>query len=162
MGCNGGNRILAWEFLQREGSVSELCLPFTSGEGISNGYCPRACLDRNQAFYKYYPNRERAVRRLLDFESIKREIFTNGPVTGGMQTYDDMYLYKNGFYEPGRYARASDRHSIIIVGYGNYLGRNYFIIQNSWGADWGEEGYFRLWTDRCDILSLVLAGDINK
>lgn len=160
MGCNGGNRILAWQFLQREGSISEACLPFTSGEG-QNGYCPRSCVFQDQSFNKYYPNRYRPVRRLLDFESIKKEIFTNGPVTGGMLTYDDMYLFEGGFYVPGRYARAADRHSIIIVGYGVNLGRKYFVIQNSWGTEWGENGYFKLYADLCDILSLVLAGDVQ-
>ncbi|CAH2069691.1 unnamed protein product [Thlaspi arvense] len=32
-------------------------------------------------------------------------------------------------------------HNVIIVGYGDRHGRPYWIVQNSWGANWGDGGY---------------------
>lgn len=35
-------------------------------------------------------------------------------------------------------------HSVIIVGYGEESGVKYWRVQNSWGADWGDDGYIKM------------------
>ena len=114
------------------------------------------------AFYKYYPNRENAVRVLRDVDSVNNEIFANGPVTAGMQVWDDLYLFNgNGIYAPGPNANKAERHSVILLGFGSDYGRSYFIVQNSWGKSWGNNGYFKMYTDVCEIMGLVVAGDVQ-
>ena len=48
-------------------------------------------------------------------------------------------------------------HAVTAVGYGNQGGKEFLIVRNSWGADWGEKGYFRIAIDQdgdgvCGIL----------
>ncbi|PWA75033.1 Cysteine peptidase, asparagine active site-containing protein [Artemisia annua] len=39
-------------------------------------------------------------------------------------------------------------HAVTVVGYGTTDdGMKYWLVKNSWGADWGEEGYFKIQRD---------------
>ncbi|MCX6718201.1 MAG: FG-GAP-like repeat-containing protein [Candidatus Staskawiczbacteria bacterium] len=89
-----------------------------------------------------------------NINKIKKALITNGPVDVGMYVYPDFFSYKSGIYQHDINGfAASGAHSVTIVGFGKNDGRDYWIVKNSWGTAWGENGYFRIYADDSNISS---------
>lgn len=97
---------------------------------------------------------------------MKLDLVKNGPLTVAMEVYDDFMLYKSGIYHHTNLAVGFNpfhlvNHGVLIVGYGisNETGEKYWIVKNSWGESWGEEGYFRIrrGTNECNIESMAVS-----
>lgn len=60
-----------------------------------------------------------------------------------IEVQQDLMFYSHGVYEPKQEdCGDSLNHGVLLVGkVGNHL-----IIKNSWGAGWGEQGYFNMAT----------------
>jgi cathepsin B len=95
---------------------------------------------------------------------IRRDIYHWGPCTTGMDIYDDfMHWDGKGVYRWNRKAEYLGGHAVVIVGWGNEGATQYWIIRNSWGTDWGEEGYFRIvrGVNECNLEDNVIVGVPN-
>jgi KDEL-tailed cysteine endopeptidase len=54
----------------------------------------------------------------------------------------DFQLYKSGVFT-GKCGTTLD-HGVLVVGYGSQENLDYYLVKNSWGTTWGDEGYIRL------------------
>jgi len=91
----------------------------------------------------YYPNATIAnFGSVRGVENMKNEIFTNGPIACGINAIE-IDDYHGGILDVPN-AKKTINHIISIVGWGNDLGKDYWIIRNSWGSYWGEMGFMRL------------------
>ncbi|XP_075670171.1 senescence-specific cysteine protease SAG12-like [Castanea sativa] len=68
----------------------------------------------------------------------------NQPVGATIRTGGDFRFYSGGVYAGACGDLRDDAHYVTIVGYGTSDdGLDYWLIKNSWGIDWGEDGYMR-------------------
>jgi len=70
-----------------------------------------------------------------------------GPVTALIQATSKFLLYTGGiFYDDSCAENGYGKlnHAVVIVGYGSENGQDYYIVKNSWGSSWGEDGYIRM------------------
>jgi len=72
-------------------------------------------------------------------------LVANGPLSIAMDA-GLLQSYTKGIIKPtaGECSTTSLDHAIVIVGFGTEGTTDYWIIRNSWGKTWGEEGYFRI------------------
>lgn len=73
-----------------------------------------------------------------------------------------LQFYKSGIADPRRCTTTLD-HAVLLVGYGEEGGKKYWIIKNSWGLKWGEDGFFRLvrGEGRCGVNLLATAAVVK-
>lgn len=86
------------------------------------------------------------------------EALQYGPVSVAIEADQSSFqLYSSGIYDDPNCGTSLD-HGVLLVGAGQENNKNYWIIKNSWGANWGENGYIRLAMDtnnpegQCGIL----------
>jgi len=68
-------------------------------------------------------------------------------------------VFTGVYYDPGCNSHRLS-HAVLVVGYGTdgYSGKEYWLVKNSWGTSWGEEGYIRMARNRnnsCGIASMA-------
>ena len=66
------------------------------------------------------------------------------PVSVALSAYNDAFKYYRGGILDSPYCYDKLDHAVLIVGYGSENGREYWLDKNSWGLDWGEQGYIRI------------------
>ena len=59
-------------------------------------------------------------------------------------------LYAGGIYDEPSCSSFWVDHAVGCVGYGTEDGIDYWIVRNSWGSDWGEDGYIRMIRNKGD------------
>jgi len=69
-------------------------------------------------------------------------LYNSGPVVVAVAA-DDWFDYDNGIYD-GCKKDATLDHAVLAKGYGGQGDGMWWRIQNSWGANWGEQGHIRL------------------
>jgi cathepsin H len=82
----------------------------------------------------------------LSEEDLRNNLFMVGPVSVAFQVIAGFRDYKSGVYmDPACKNGPMDvNHAVLAVGYGTEGGQDYWIIKNSWGAAWGDNGYFKM------------------
>jgi len=66
------------------------------------------------------------------------------PVSVAIQADNDVFrYYKSGVMDSEECGTALN-HGVLVVGYGSEDDQDYWIVKNSWGTSWGDQGYIKL------------------
>ena len=93
-------------------------------------------------------------------ENIKAMLYNGGPLAININATPLQY-YKGGIFNPTTCSNSVN-HGVALVGYGYSNGVPYWIVKNSWGSNWGEGGYFRIYRGKklCGMTSTVIAAKV--
>ncbi|XP_034729729.1 cathepsin S, ortholog2, tandem duplicate 1 [Etheostoma cragini] len=134
-GCNGGLMHYAFQYvIDNQGIDSDASYPYT-GQTQQCYYNPmnRAA---NCSNYSFLPRGDEGA--------LKQALATIGPVSVAIDATRPTFLfYRSGVYnDPSCTLRVN--HGVLAVGYGTLNGEDYWLIKNSWGPGFGDQGYIRM------------------
>lgn len=144
--CGGGSCDDGWEITSalthaREwGVTEEQCFPYSP----TPTPCMNHCDDWEEQIYKI-----KKFKDLCSRDKMKEHLL-KAPLVGGMLVYSDFLYYRSGVYKPVS-RKELGKHAICIVGFNDEATPGHWICKNSWGHEWGENGYFRVGYGVCKI-----------
>lgn len=156
-GCDGGYLDLTWKFLSREGTVSEQCAPYTSGGGHVEA-CMRTCKNGDALdIRKMDPSTIKFFDK-KNVEAMQEDIMNYGSIQMGFRVYQDFFSYRSGVYRHLSGGLAGG-HAVKVIGWGVDSASNlpYWIVANSWGTTWGNNGLFWILrgSNECDCEGMM-------
>ncbi|KAG0451927.1 hypothetical protein HPP92_025938 [Vanilla planifolia] len=136
-GCNGGLPSQAFEYVKYNGGIdTEQTYPYLGVNGICN-------FKQENVGVKVIDS----INITLGAEDeLKHAVGLVRPVSVAFEVVKGFNLYKKGVYSSDTCGRdpMDVNHAVLAVGYGVEDGIPYWLIKNSWGTNWGDNGYFKM------------------
>lgn len=134
-GCEGGLMDNAFDFiLQNHGLTTEANYPYTGADDTCNANKEAKPAAKITGHEDVPANSESALLKAVANQPISVAIDAGG---------SDFQFYSSGVFT-GECGTDLD-HGVTAVGYGTSSdGTKYWLVKNSWGTTWGEQGYIRM------------------
>lgn len=131
MGCNGGQMEGAFKFIIENGQCTASSYPYTAKDGSCHS-C--SAVAHASSCSDVLPN---------DQVSMKAAV-AQQPVAVAIEA-DTKYFqsYSGGILTSSSCGTNLD-HGVLTVGYGEENGQKYWLVKNSWGTTWGDNGYVKI------------------
>eukprot|EP00747_Dinoflagellata_sp_TGD_P024586 gnl/TRDRNA2_/TRDRNA2_130646_c0_seq7.p1 gnl/TRDRNA2_/TRDRNA2_130646_c0~~gnl/TRDRNA2_/TRDRNA2_130646_c0_seq7.p1 ORF type:complete len:378 (-),score=79.50 gnl/TRDRNA2_/TRDRNA2_130646_c0_seq7:81-1214(-) len=145
-GCDGATAELAMDFVMKNGCADDSQVPYAG----TNGTCAPKTAMAQMFDDDLSPATGAASFGMTGWETLPknkyeplvRALAELGPVAVSVAA-DDWFSYESGIFD-GCGKDAIIDHAVTAIGYGEENNNKYWVIQNSWGNGWGENGHIRL------------------
>ena len=137
-GCNGGRMDNAFRYIiKNQGLSTEEKYPYETMQGTCDHEKESIYAAQISAFEEVPSNNEEALLQAV----------ANQPVSIAIDGSDPNFkFYKSGVFMEECGTRLT--HAVTAIGYGTSAdGTKYWLMKNSWGTRWGENGYMRIQRD---------------
>jgi len=131
-GCNGGLMWNAFVYIIKRGIDTEDSYKYTARDGTCKQ--DKGVLGANITSWEKVATNEAQMAAYIS---------SHGPIAVALNA-NPLQMYSKGILDPKSCNPKDLDHGVLIVGYGNESGKDFWIVKNSWGKSWGESGYFRL------------------
>jgi cathepsin L len=136
-GCEGGLMDQAFQYvMDNKGITTETAYPYTATDGTCKCTSANACSDAVDisSFTDVAANSSSALIAAINLQPISVAVDASGM---------DWQFYSGGVVTDTACGTELD-HGVIAVGYDTGASQPYYLVRNSWGASWGEQGYIRI------------------
>lgn len=136
-GCDGGFTDEAFEFIKEHGLTTESNYPSRQSRGTCDSKKEAEPVAKINGYERVPADNETALMQAVAYQPVAVTVDASGA---------DFQFYSSGVFN-GACGTDID-HGVTLVGYGTSNGKlKYWAVKNSWGTNWGEEGYMRMQRD---------------
>ena len=164
-GCGGGNVDIAYQYIKENNGIdTEASYPYEDITPQIPNIAPAGFITHD---CRYNPIFKGAVDvGFVDVESgneaaLKSAVATVGPCSVALDASGGLQFYSGGVYRHEHCSTDNLDHAVLAIGYGEdrETGEEYWLLKNSWGPGWGEEGYFRLARNQGNMCGIATAAN---
>eukprot|EP00164_Ancoracysta_twista_P000168 GFYU01000242.1.p2 GENE.GFYU01000242.1~~GFYU01000242.1.p2 ORF type:complete len:340 (+),score=136.39 GFYU01000242.1:11-1030(+) len=150
-GCQGGLPSQAMQWIIKNGGIeTEADYPYKAVNGQCHSEASKTAV-KISGWEKVSTDESQIAAYLAE----------HGPLSIGINA-GPMQFYAGGVANPFLCNPKKLDHGVLIVGYGTDAGKDYWIIKNSWGKAWGEQGYYRIirGKGKCGLNTMVVSSKV--
>ena len=129
-GCNGGLMEYGFQYIIDHG----ICLESDYSYKAADGTCKKCkVVTKIDSFVDITPNNETALQQAVSLQ----------PVSVAIEADQMSFQFYSSGVLTAKCGTNLD-HGVLVVGFGTLNGVEYWKVKNSWGANWGQNGYILL------------------
>jgi len=135
-GCNGGLMDQAFEYIIQNGGIdTEASYPYTA---TGPNQCQYNAANRGATLRSYNDVSSGDENALLNAVYLTP---TSVAIDASQQSFQ---FYNGGVYSDPNCSSTQLDHGVLAIGFGDYQGTAYWLVKNSWGTQWGLNGYIMM------------------
>ncbi|CAF3354431.1 unnamed protein product [Rotaria socialis] len=138
LGCHGGVMDIAFLYIKSNGGIdTEWTYPYEAQRDKCR-FDPTNIGATDTGFVEIKMGNE---------TDLQAAIATIGPISVAIDASKSSFqFYSSGVYDEPHCSTYILDHGVLAVGYGTVNLQDYYIVKNSWGTNWGNQGY--IWMSR--------------
>jgi len=133
MGCNGGLMDYGFEYAKAKGLCTESAYPYKGTDGTCKSSTCTAAVTIS-GYTDVTPDSEDALMQAV----------AQQPVSVAIEADKSVFQFYSGGVMDSTACGTQLDHGVLVVGYGEDNGEQYWKVKNSWGSTWGMNGYILL------------------